>query len=119
MPKVNLREKFALSEDYWNPRVVGELNDSFVKLAKFKGEFVWHQHPDEDELFLVIRGEVLIRLRSEEISLTEGEFLIVPKGVEHAPSAPQEAWVLLFELKSTRNTGNVSEQRTRTAQERI
>jgi len=86
MPKVNLAEKFGPFDDHWNPRVVGEINDSFVKLAKFKGEFVWHQHKDEDELFLVVQGELLIRLRNDQISLKEGEFFIVPRGVEHLHS---------------------------------
>jgi mannose-6-phosphate isomerase-like protein (cupin superfamily) len=106
MLKVNLAEKFALFNDYWSPKIVGELNDSHVKLAKFKGEFVWHKHDLEDELFLVIKGTLLIKLHDQDIHLNEGEFVIIPKGVEHMPVADEEVHVLLIELKGTLNTGD-------------
>src|SRR5579863_6936011 len=106
MHKVNLREKFALFHDAWSPKIVGELNDSYVKLAKFRGEFVWHHHDNEDELFLVVRGRLLIKFRDREVSLDPGEFIIVPRNVDHLPIAEPEADVLLLEPKSTLNTGN-------------
>ena len=112
MNKVNLLEKFALFSDHWHPRVVGELNGQLVKLAKLQGEFVWHQHELEDELFLVVKGSLTIRLRDRDVDLQEGEFCIVPKGVEHQPIAKEEAHVLLFEPTSTVNTGNVESDRT-------
>lgn len=112
MEKVNLAVKFILFQDYWHPRVAGELNDSYVKLAKLKGEFVWHHHDAEDELFLVVKGRLLIRLRDRDIELDEGEFVVIPKGVEHLPVAQDEVHVLLLEPKSTLNTGNVQDERT-------
>jgi mannose-6-phosphate isomerase-like protein (cupin superfamily) len=119
MDKVNLAEKFSLFEDYWSPKIVGELNDSHVKLVKLKGEFTWHHHENEDELFLVVKGRLLIRLRDRDIWLDEGEFVIIPKGVEHLPIAEEEAYVLLLEPKSTLNTGNVRNERTVADLERI
>lgn len=110
--KVNLKEKFARISDYWNPKVAGEVNESFIKLVKFKGEFVWHQHAEEDELFLVIRGLLQIRLRDGDIRLEPGEFVIIPRGVEHLPYAEDEVEVVLMEPKSTLNTGNVRNERT-------
>lgn len=110
--KVNLLEKFSLFSDHWHPRVVGELNGQLVKLAKLQGEFVWHHHEREDELFLVVKGRLTIRLRDQDVELQEGEFFIVPKGVEHLPIARDEAHVLLFEPTSTVNTGNVPSDRT-------
>ncbi len=112
MEKVNLAQKFSLFQDHWSPKIVGELNDQYVKLAKLRGEFVWHHHEAEDEMFLVLRGRMVMRLRQREVVLEEGEFLIVPRGVEHCPSAEQEVHVLLFEPKSTRHTGNVRDERT-------
>jgi mannose-6-phosphate isomerase-like protein (cupin superfamily) len=112
MEKVNLVEKLALFADRWSPKIMGELNGQYVKLAKLKGEFVWHQHQDEDELFLVIKGCLTIRLPEKEIAVREGEFLIVPRGVEHCPVAAEEAHVLLFEPKSTAHTGDVQTERT-------
>lgn len=112
MEKINLTEKLATFAEYWNPRIVGELNGQHVKLAKFSGEFVWHQHEDEDEMFLVVRGTLRIRLRDREIVLEEGEFFIVPRGVEHQPVADQEVHVLLFEPAGTLNTGNIRNERT-------
>ncbi len=112
MEKVNLSEKFNLFEDFWSPKIVGELNDSYVKLVKFQGEFVWHKHEEEDEMFLVVKGEIVIRLRDGDVRLEEGEFVIIPRGVEHMPVAEEEAHVLLLEPKSTLNTGNVTNERT-------
>ena len=112
MDKINLREKLDLITDHWSPRVVGELNGQHVKLVKLKGEFVWHRHEREDELFLVLEGQLVIKLRDRDITLDEGEFLIVPRGVEHMSVAPDEAHVLLFEPISTVNTGNVRDVRT-------
>jgi len=112
MDKVNLSQKFALFQQYWSPKIAGELNDSYIKLAKLKGEFVWHQHENEDELFLVVKGHLLIKLRDRDIHLKEGEFVVIPKGVEHLPIAEEEVHVLLLEPKSTLNTGNVQNERT-------
>jgi mannose-6-phosphate isomerase-like protein (cupin superfamily) len=112
MEKVNLVEKFSLFDEYWSPKIVGELNGQWVKLAKLKGEFVWHHHEAEDELFLVVKGRLVIKLRERDVVLDEGEFFIIPRGVEHQPVAEQEAHVLLFEPKSTLNTGNVRSERT-------
>ena len=111
--KVNVADKFGLIADYWSPKIAGELNDSYVKLVKLKGEFVWHHHDTEDEMFLVVKGRMLMRLRDGDIQLEEGEFIIVPRGVEHMPVADEEAHVLLLEPKSTLNTGNVRNERTR------
>lgn len=110
--KVNVAEKFSLFQERWSPKIVGELNDSHIKLAKLRGEFVWHQHEIEDELFLVVTGRLLIRLRDHDIWLDEGEFVIIPRGVEHLPIAEEEAEVLFVEPKSTLNTGNVTNERT-------
>jgi mannose-6-phosphate isomerase-like protein (cupin superfamily) len=112
MEKVNLAEKFSRIQDQWQPRIVGELNDSYIKLAKVQGEFVWHQHATEDELFLVVKGRLLLRLRDRDVWLNEGEFFIVPRGVEHLPIAAEEVQILLLEPKSTVNTGAVQNERT-------
>jgi mannose-6-phosphate isomerase-like protein (cupin superfamily) len=112
MNKVNLREKFDLLDDHWSPKVVGELNGQQVKLVKFLGEFVWHHHEDEDELFLVVNGRFRMEFRDREVWLEEGEFLIVPRGEEHRPVADEEVHVLLFEPATTLNTGNVRSERT-------
>jgi mannose-6-phosphate isomerase-like protein (cupin superfamily) len=117
--KVNLREKFGMFADRWNPKIVGEVNDSHVKLVKLQGEFVWHRHEREDELFLVVKGRITIRFRDGDVVLEENEFLIVPKGVEHMPVSEEEAWVLLFEPKTTLNTGDVENERTVANLERI
>ncbi|MCH8946866.1 MAG: cupin domain-containing protein [Acidobacteria bacterium] len=119
MDKVNLAEKFSLFADHWSPKIVGELNDSYVKVVKLKGEFVWHHHEKEDELFLVVKGKLLIRLRDRDLWLQEGEFVIIPKGVEHLPVAEEEAHVLLLEPKTTLNTGNVRSERTLANLQRI
>ncbi|HZY46133.1 MAG TPA: cupin domain-containing protein [Anaerolineae bacterium] len=112
MEKVNIAQKFSLFNDHWSPKIVGELNDTHVKLVKLKGEFVWHHHETEDELFLVIKGQLLIKLRDQDIQLDEGEFAIIPKGVEHLPIAAEECYVLLLEPKTTLNTGTVQNDRT-------
>jgi mannose-6-phosphate isomerase-like protein (cupin superfamily) len=112
MNKVNLTEKLAAFDEHWSPRIVGELNGQHVKLAKLKGEFVWHHHDHEDELFLVLKGCVRIHLRDQEVTLQEGEFLIVPRGIEHKPVADEEAALMLFEPVSTLNTGNIKNERT-------
>ena len=106
MQTINLAEKLALIDQPWQPKIIAELNDSYVKLAKLKGEFIWHQHQNEDELFLVIKGTLTIRLRDRNLLLHEGELAVIPKGVEHCPDAPQEAQVLLLEPKTTVNTGD-------------
>jgi mannose-6-phosphate isomerase-like protein (cupin superfamily) len=119
MDKVNLAQKFGLFQEYWSPKIAGELNDSHVKLVKLKGEFVWHQHDTEDELFLVVKGSLLIKLRDRDIFLEEGEFVIIPRGVEHLPIAEEEAHVLLLEPKTTLNTGSIRNERTVADLERI
>ncbi len=119
MDKVNLLEKFERVRSYWSPKIVGELNDSYVKVVKLKGEFIWHHHEHEDELFLVIKGKLRMRFRDREIHIREGEFLVVPKGVEHLPVADEEVQVVLFEPKSTLNTGNLKNERTIEELERI
>jgi mannose-6-phosphate isomerase-like protein (cupin superfamily) len=116
---VNLREKLALFSEPWQPRVVGELNGQMVKLVKFLGPFVWHHHDDEDELFLVVQGAFRMEYRDRDEWVREGEFVIVPMGVEHRPVADAEAHVLLFEPASTLNTGNVRNERTLAELERI
>jgi mannose-6-phosphate isomerase-like protein (cupin superfamily) len=118
--KVNLAQKFALITDHWNPRIVGELNGQQVKLAKFAGPFEWHHHEHEDELFLVVKGSFEMEFRDKTITVQPGEFLIVPRGVEHRPVAHTEAEVLLFEPTTTVNTGNLPQSdRTRTNLERL
>ena len=119
MEKVNLTEKFSRFSDYWSPKIAGELNDSYIKLVKFKGEFVWHHHEQEDELFLVVKGKLLIKLRDRDIWLEEGEFVVIPRGVEHLPIAEEEVHVLLLEPKSTLNAGNIENERTVAGLERI
>lgn len=119
MEKVNLREKFGAVREPWSPKIVGELNDSYVKLVKLEGEFIWHHHEKEDELFLVLKGRLRMRFRDREVEIGEGEFLIVPRGVEHLPVADKEVHVLLFEPKTTLNTGNVRNERTLAELERI
>jgi mannose-6-phosphate isomerase-like protein (cupin superfamily) len=112
METINLSQKFDLFHEHWCPRIVGELNDSYVKLAKLQGEFVWHKHDEEDELFLVVKGKLQIKLRDRDLWINEGEFVIIPKGVEHCPVAEEEVQVLLLEPKSTLNTGDVQNERT-------
>ena len=110
--KINLAEKFSRIKEYWKPYIAGELNGQLVKLDKMKGEFVWHHHENEDEMFLVVKGRFRIDFRDKTVSLEEGEFIVVPRGVEHKPVAEEEAWILLFEPASTLNTGNVNNEFT-------
>ncbi|MEP2025735.1 MAG: cupin domain-containing protein [Reichenbachiella sp.] len=105
MTKINLKEKFSLFNDYWHPRIIGELNGQLVKIAKFKGSFDMHQHDHEDELFQVVKGQIQIKFEDRTETLDEGEMIVVPKGVLHQPSAEEEAWVMMFEPASTVNTG--------------
>ncbi|MCY1117092.1 cupin domain-containing protein [Bacillus safensis] len=117
--KTNVQEKFLQINDYWNPRISGELNDSYIKMVKIKGEFIWHHHDDEDEMFFVCKGKLVIRFRDSEIALNEGEFIVIPKGIEHQPIAEEEVHLLLIEPKTTLNTGNVINERTVSIPERI
>jgi mannose-6-phosphate isomerase-like protein (cupin superfamily) len=119
MEKINIREKLALFSDHWNPRVVGELNGQHVKVVKFQGEFVWHDHAAEDELFLVLRGSFRMEFRDRSVTLNEGEFLIVPRGVEHRPVAEREVEVMLFEPAQIKHTGDVESDLTVHEFERI
>ncbi|MBT1706036.1 cupin domain-containing protein [Chryseosolibacter indicus] len=119
MEKVNIREKLNLIHDHWNPRIIGELNGQHVKAVKIKGEFMFHHHENEDELFLVIKGKLKMEFRDKTVEINEGEFLIVPKMVEHKPIAEEEVEMLLFEPASTLNTGNLENERTRKELEKI
>ena len=105
--KVNIKDRFALFDEHWSPKIVGELNGQHVKLVKLLGEFVWHHHDEEDELFLLVKGRFRMEFRDRSVTLEEGEFIVVPRGVEHRPVADEEAHILLFEPASTLNTGNI------------
>lgn len=117
--KVNLKEKLALVKEYWSPKILGELNNQLVKIAKFKGEFVSHKHEREDELFYVIQGELHIELENKTLHLSTGEFVIIPKGVVHKPYALEEVHIMLFEPSATVNTGNIKNDRTLTSLDKI
>jgi mannose-6-phosphate isomerase-like protein (cupin superfamily) len=119
MEVVNLKEKFALFREHWKPKIAGEVNDAYIKLVKLKGEFLWHKHDEEDELFLVVKGHLTIKLRDRDLQLAEGEFAIIPRGVEHMPVAVEEVHVLLIEPKTTLNTGDRQTDRTHAELERI
>jgi len=119
MNKVNISEKFSQFSDYYNPRIIGELNGQHVKAVKLKGEFVWHHHEQEDELFLVMHGKLKMEFRDKTVEINPGEFIIVPRGVEHKPVAEDEVHILLFEPDSTLNTGNINNERTRTELEKL
>ena len=112
MEKVNVNEKFALFNDHWSPKIIGELNGQEVKLAKLKGEFIWHDHANEDELFFIVKGILKLEFRDKTIELHPGEMLVVPRGVEHKPIAEEEVWVMLFEPASTKHTGDVQHELT-------
>jgi len=112
MKTINIREKYELFNDYWKPRVIAELNNQQVIIAKVKGEFIWHNHKDEDELFNVIKGKLRMEFRDKVVEVNEGEMIIVPRGVEHRPVAEEETWLLLFEPLSTKHTGDVNSKRT-------
>ena len=117
--KVNISEKFEKFSDHWNPRIVGELNGQQVKLARWKGEFIWHSHDNEDELFYVIKGSLKIELRDHTVEINENEFFVVPRGVEHKPVANEEVQVMLFEPAATRHTGNENHALTNNSQQRL
>jgi len=117
--KINLAQKFSQIHEYWKPYIAGELNGQLVKLDKLKGEFVWHHHENEDEMFLVLKGRFRIEFRDKTVQLEEGEFIVVPRGVEHKPVADEECWILLFEPASTLNTGNVENERTQRELQKI
>jgi mannose-6-phosphate isomerase-like protein (cupin superfamily) len=119
METVNLREKFSFFSDCWNPRIIGEVNECHVKAVKLKGEFVWHHHEHEDELFLVVKGTLRMKFRDHEALVSEGEFIIVPRGVEHLPIAGEEVHIVLIEPKTTLNTGNITNERTVALLQRI
>jgi mannose-6-phosphate isomerase-like protein (cupin superfamily) len=119
MEKVNIAQKLSLFQEHYSPKLVAELNGQAVKLAKLQGPFIWHHHDDEDELFLVIKGRLRMELRDGDIILEEGEMLVVPRGVEHRPSAEEETHILLFEPSTTLNTGNVRNERTVEQLERL
>lgn len=119
MQPVNLAETFSKFQDCWNPRLIGEVNDFHVKAVKLKGEFVWHHHDNEDELFLVVKGTLRMRFRDHEAIVREGEFIIVPRGVEHLPVADDEVHIILLEPRTTLNTGNVTNERTVRELERL
>jgi mannose-6-phosphate isomerase-like protein (cupin superfamily) len=110
--KANIAEKFSQISEYWKPHIGGELNGQMVKFVKFEGEFVFHHHDNEDEMFLVVKGRFRMEFRDQHERIEEGEFIVVPRGVEHRPVAEEECWVLLFEPASTLNTGNVVNERT-------
>lgn len=112
MDKTNVYHKMDLFNEYWSPKIIGEVNESYVKVAKLKGEFLWHTHENEDEMFYVLKGLLVIKFRDKDVALNEGEFLIIPKGVEHMPVADEEVHVMLIEAKATLNTGNVRNERT-------
>jgi mannose-6-phosphate isomerase-like protein (cupin superfamily) len=112
MQKINLAEKFSLFTEHWSPKIVGELNNQHVKLVKFQGEFTWHHHDQEDELFYVVNGSFDMMLQNETITVNKGEFIIIPRGVEHKPFAKEEVEVMLFEPATTLNTGNVENEKT-------
>jgi mannose-6-phosphate isomerase-like protein (cupin superfamily) len=117
--KTNLLSKFSQIHEHWSPHIAGELNGQMIKLVKFKGEFVWHHHDDEDEMFLVVKGQFRMEFQDRTVQVNEGEFIVVPRGVEHKPVADEECWVLLFEPATTLNTGNVVNERTRRDLERV
>ena len=119
MDKINLAQKFSLFNEHWSPKIVGELNDSFIKLAKLKGEFDWHHHEQEDELFLVVKGDLIIKFRDKDVSLKPGELIVIPRGIDHLPVAAEEVQVMLIEPKGTLNTGNVVTEKTKETLDRI
>jgi mannose-6-phosphate isomerase-like protein (cupin superfamily) len=119
MQKINLFQKFSLFSEHWSPKIIGELNGQQIKLGKFQGEFVWHQHDNEDEAFFVMKGSFNMELRDKIIVLNEGDMVVIPKGVEHKPVAENEAWVMMFEPATTLNTGNVINAKTKTELEKI
>jgi len=112
MEKINIEEKLSLFNEYWSPKIIGEVNESYVKLAKLKGDFIWHTHENEDEMFYVLKGVLTIKFREKDVQLNEGECIVIPRGIEHMPVAEEEVHVMLIESKTTLNTGNVVNERT-------
>jgi mannose-6-phosphate isomerase-like protein (cupin superfamily) len=112
MNKVNIIQKFEFVKEFWKPAIIGEVNESYIKIVKSKGEFVWHHHDNEDEMFLIIKGTLIMRLRDRDEIINEGEFIIIPKGVEHKPVAEEDVYIMLIEPKTTLNTGNIKNERT-------
>jgi mannose-6-phosphate isomerase-like protein (cupin superfamily) len=119
MNKVNISEKLSLFSEYWDPKIVGELNGQYVKLVKFKDEFVWHKHDNEDEMFFVLKGKFIMEYRDKNVEINENEFVIVPRGVEHRPVAPEEVHVMLFEPKTILNTGDTRNEFTKDRLQKI
>ena len=119
MDKINLNQKLSLFHEHWNPKIVGEMNDSYIKLAKLQGEFDWHHHDNEDELFFVVKGQLTIKFRDKDLVLSAGELVVISKGVDHLPIAAEEVHVMLIEPKGTLNTGNVVTEKTKQVLERI
>jgi mannose-6-phosphate isomerase-like protein (cupin superfamily) len=119
MEKINLEQKFDLIKEHWSPKIIGEVNDVYVKLVKFQGDFIWHHHESEDELFFVVKGTMVMKLRSGDVTVSENEFIIVPSGVDHMPVADEEVFLMLIEPKSTLNTGTIESDRTVKKPERI
>ncbi|MDX5584013.1 MAG: cupin domain-containing protein [Aureibaculum sp.] len=119
MDVINIKDKFTLFTEQWSPKIIGQLNGQDVKLAKLQGEFVWHDHKEEDELFYIIKGTLQIEFRDKMIELQEGDMLIIPKGVEHKPIAEEEVWVLLFEPSNIKHTGDVEHELTKEKFEKI
>lgn len=119
MEKINIEEKLSLFNEYWSPRIIGEVNESYVKVAKFKGDFIWHVHEKEDEMFYVLKGVLTIKFKDRDIQLHEGECIVIPRGIEHMPVAEEEVHVMLIESKTTLNTGNVVNERTVESLEKI
>lgn len=112
MDKINIYDKLNLFNEYWSPKILGEVNETYVKIAKLKGEFLWHVHENEDEMFYILKGQLIIRFRDKDVTLNEGEFIVIPKGIEHMPVAKDEVHVMLIEAKTTLNTGDVRNERT-------
>lgn len=119
MEVINLKEKFSLFTDHWSPKIIGELNGQAVKIAKVEGEFVWHDHKNEDELFYILKGELILEFRDKTITLGEGDMTIIPRGVEHKPIAKEEVWLMLFEPMETKHTGDVVHELTKEKLDRI
>lgn len=119
MNKINLEEKLNLFSEHWSPKIVADLNDQEIKVVKIKGEFVWHHHDDTDEMFFVIKGKLIMKLRDKDITLRPGEFIVIPKGIEHKPVCDEEVHLLLIEKNNTLNTGNVTDEKTAAVCERI
>ena len=119
MKKVNLLKELELVEDYWSPRIVGRVNDQFIKVAKLKGSFTWHKHDEEDELFCILKGQLIIEYEEDRVILNEGDFHVVPKGISHNPVAKEECWITLIETVSTKHTGDVITDKTKSIEQQL